>query len=80
MMRFVEDQSVCMFRRGCANDRGMSNLDDLSSEDLASESTIGKNTTTTGVLFTNAESTAPTCDCYQRSELSMTGQFLKSRS
>ena len=61
MMRFVEDPvSVHVPPRMHANDRGMSNLDDLSSEDLASESTIGKKTTTTGVLFTNAESTAPT--------------------
>ena len=61
MIRFVEEPvSVQVPPRIQAKDRGISSLDDLSSEDLASDSTIGKNTTTTGVLLTNAESTAPT--------------------
>ena len=81
MIRFVEDPvSVQVPPRIQANDRGISSLDDLSSEDLASDSTIGKNTTTTGVLLTNAEYGADNHYGDECSNFSLTGQLFKSSS
>ena len=60
MIRLVEvPVSVHVPPRIHAKESGISNRDAFSSEDLASESTMGRKTTTTGVLLTKAESTAP---------------------
>ena len=60
MMRLVEvPVSVQVPPRMQANESGMSRREALSSELLARRSTMGRKTTTTGVLLTKAESTAP---------------------